>query len=264
MTVSSATSATATGADPSSAAPATGTVDKNAFLKLLVAQLSHQDPLKPMEGTEFVTQLAQFTAVEQAMAQSAKLDLLGTQLRGIASNDATSLIGRAVTVRGDTMSYDGATPANATVTLGAAATKVTATISDASGKTIRTLDLGAHAGGPLTISWDGHGEGGVTEPPGNYKLSLSAQTADGAAVPATMNVSGIVKQVSFDKGYPEVVLASGSVVPISDLVSVASPLRHRNLHTSQSPGASRPQIQRETMSGKRRPGPQERARGSVS
>ena len=51
-------------------------LDKDAFLKLLVAQLQHQDPLKPMEGTEFVTQLAQFTAVEQGAAQTAKLDLI--------------------------------------------------------------------------------------------------------------------------------------------------------------------------------------------
>ena len=67
-----------------------GALDRDAFLKLLVAQLSHQDPLKPMEGTEFVTQLAQFTAVEQQLAQSAKLDLISLQLRGLSNNEAAS------------------------------------------------------------------------------------------------------------------------------------------------------------------------------
>ena len=49
-------------------------MNKEAFLKLLVAQISHQDPLKPMEGTEFVTQLSQFAMVEQAISQSTQLD----------------------------------------------------------------------------------------------------------------------------------------------------------------------------------------------
>jgi flagellar hook assembly protein FlgD len=53
-----------------------------------------------VQGTEYVTQLAQFTAVEQSMAQSGKLDVLSTQLGGIASNEAVSLIGKDVTVRG--------------------------------------------------------------------------------------------------------------------------------------------------------------------
>src|SRR6266540_670742 len=74
-------------------------LDREAFLKLLVAQISHQDPLKPMEGTEFVAQLSQFAAVEQAIAQTQRLDALSAQLNGIANNDAVALVGKAVSIR---------------------------------------------------------------------------------------------------------------------------------------------------------------------
>jgi flagellar basal-body rod modification protein FlgD len=83
-------------------------LEKDAFLKLLVAQLQHQDPLAPTEGTEFVAQLSQFAMVEQAIAQSAKLDVISAQLTGLASNEATSLVGKVVTVRVDAQTKDGA------------------------------------------------------------------------------------------------------------------------------------------------------------
>ena len=51
-------------------------MDKTAFLKLLVAQMQHQDPMEPMSNTEFVAQLAQFTSVEQLVGVNEGLNLL--------------------------------------------------------------------------------------------------------------------------------------------------------------------------------------------
>jgi flagellar basal-body rod modification protein FlgD len=50
-----------------SSTPAAASVDKNMFLKLLVAQLRNQDPLNPSDGTQFVAQLAQFQQLEQTV-----------------------------------------------------------------------------------------------------------------------------------------------------------------------------------------------------
>jgi len=59
---------TGTAGQTSSAAPTQpGTVNENMFLQLLVAQLQNQDPLNPPQGTEFVTQLAQFQTLEQSI-----------------------------------------------------------------------------------------------------------------------------------------------------------------------------------------------------
>lgn len=201
--------------------PKTGALDRDAFMKLLVAQLSHQDPLQPMQGTEFVTQLAQFTAVEQAMAQSQKLDLLSTQLSGIASNDAVSLVGKTVTIRGKGIAFDGTTPTGASCTLSAPASKVQVIIRDADGNAVRTTEYGAKPGGTMAVNWDGKDDKGQVLPAGKYTIDVKATAADGTAVDVSSDVKGIVTKISFDKGYPEMTLDSGATAPISDLVSVS-------------------------------------------
>ena len=70
------------------------TLDYNAFLQLLIAQLQNQDPTAPMDPTEHVSQLASFSAVEQQVKANAKLDSL---LTSFALSQADSVIGRTLT-----------------------------------------------------------------------------------------------------------------------------------------------------------------------
>ncbi len=205
----------------SAAAVATPPLDQHAFLKLLMAQLQNQDPLAPTDGTQFVTQLAQFSQVEQAVAQSTKLDTIGTQLQGLNNSNTTALVGKTVTVSGNGMQWDGRFASTANVALGAAAQKVTVTISDAQGNAVRTLNLGAEAAGTLPITWDGQNDAGQAAPAGAYSMKISATDGNGQSVAASQAVSGVVTKVSYDKGYPELTLSTGAVAPVSQLVSVA-------------------------------------------
>ena len=207
---------------PTTSAAQKASLDKDAFLKLLVAQLSNQDPLNPVQGTEYVTQLAQFTAVEQSLAQSQKLDMLSAQLGGIANNEALSLVGKQVTVKGSKIAFDGVTPTSANVSLANDAQKVTVTIYDANGKAVRTMELGKHAAGAMPINWNGLDDQGQKVPAGSYSYSVTATTQDGATVQVSQEVKGVVQKVSFEKGYPEMVLDSGATAPVSDLVSVGA------------------------------------------
>jgi flagellar basal-body rod modification protein FlgD len=210
----SAASATTTAKEKSA-------LDKDAFLKLLVAQLSHQDPLKPVEGTEFVAQLSQFAMVEQAIAQSSKLEVLSTQVRGLSNNEATALVGKTVTVRGKGIAFDGSLATGASASLSAPAAKVVVRIEDALGKTVRTLDLGPKNAGPMPIAWDGKDDLGNVASKGNYTIKIEATAQDGSTVATSQDVSGSVTKVTFEKGYPELLLDSGVTAPISDLVSVS-------------------------------------------
>jgi len=217
------TTSTPFAAPTTSAQTSSSAMGKDAFLKLLIAQMSHQDPLQPMDGTQFVTQLAQFTAVEQSAAQSQKLDAISAQLSGISANDALSLVGKQVTLRGQRLAFDGVSPASANATLSGPAASVKVSITDANGKVIRTLDLGAKPAGPFPVTWDGRDGAGSPVAAGSYSYTVTATTAGGAAVASSQDVSGVVSQITFDKGYPAIVLASGVTAPISDLVSAGVP-----------------------------------------
>lgn len=196
-----------------------GTLDKEAFLKLLVAQLSNQDPLSPMEGTEFVTQLAQFSSVEQQITQSSKLDLISLQLRGLASNEATALVGKTVTVAGDnTVSWDGTHLTGNKVSLVKAESDVTVNIRDAEGNIVSTKEYDNLAGGPLPDTfWDGQVNGNPAKQ-GTYTVEVVGK--DGKPLEIESRVTSVVNQVSFEKGYPELILANGMKVAVSELISV--------------------------------------------
>ncbi len=197
-----------------------GAVDKDGFLKLLIAQLKAQDPTSPADSSQFVQQLATFSQLEQSIAQTKGIDTLSLQLSGIASNEAVSLIGKEVTVHGKYINFDGSNPTgfNANLTGDAASTKVT--IFDSSGAPVRTMDMGAHEKGTVAVPWDGRNDAGVVVPRGNYTVQVEALDAGGQPVEVTNDVHGVVVGVSFEKGYPEVTLDSGARAPISDLVAV--------------------------------------------
>ena len=73
---------------------------KDDFLKLLLTQLSNQDPTRPMENTEFIAQMAQFSSLEQMTNMSTEFAKLANMLN---SNEAVSLLGKNVTIStGDT------------------------------------------------------------------------------------------------------------------------------------------------------------------
>jgi flagellar basal-body rod modification protein FlgD len=94
MDVSSATSVTAQAPPKTAQAGGGPTVDYNAFLQLLIAQMKNQDPTSPQDPSAFMAQLASFSSVEQAMQTNAKLDAM---LSSSALSQAESLIGRTIT-----------------------------------------------------------------------------------------------------------------------------------------------------------------------
>jgi flagellar basal-body rod modification protein FlgD len=196
-------------------------LDRDAFLKILVAQVSHQDPLKPLEGTEFVAQLSQFAVVEQAISQSSKLDTLSSQIGGLANNEVVSLVGKVVELKGERVAFDGTQGVAVSRTLAAPAQQVTVRIQDSSGKTVRTIELGSRPAGALNVSWDGLDDAKLAVPAGQYSVQVEARDAGGEPVSAASASRGRVLRVTFDKGYPELHLDSGGSAPVSDLIEVS-------------------------------------------
>lgn len=197
---------------------------RDAFLKLLVAQLRHQDPLKPQDDSAFVAELAQFSSLEQTMGINDRLDLLSAQNQGLQNSQVVALVGKEATVRGSLVTSDGSgIGIPVSFKLDGATDKTTVTIVDQSGRTVRTLDLGAKGSGLTRVTWDGRDDAGNVQPAGTYKVTVQAASAAGAAVAVSQETKGLIQAVSFDKGYPVLHLDSGVNVPVADLLQVDSP-----------------------------------------
>jgi flagellar basal-body rod modification protein FlgD len=197
---------------------------RDAFLKLLVAQLKNQDPLKPQDNAEFVAELAQFSNLEQTMGINDRLDLLSIQNSGLQNTEIVSLVGKQATVRGSLVTSNGTgVGIPVAFSLDGETTKTVVTVRDQNGRVVRTLDLGERDPGLVRVTWDGRDDAGNIQPAGTYAVAVQATNANDAAVRVSQETSGTVKAVSFDKGYPVIHLETGVSVPVSDLLRVDSP-----------------------------------------
>lgn len=195
---------------------------QDAFLKLLVAQLQHQDPLNPQENYEFVAQLAQFSSLEQSVGINERLDALAAQNQGLQNSQIVSMVGKEATVRGNIVSLKGQGDiVPVSFKLDAAAESATIVIRDQTGRTVRTLPVGARSAGTVTVSWNGQSDSGLPQPAGPYQVTVTAKDANGAPVSLTQQSTGIIRSVSFDQGFPVLQLDNGVKAPVGDLVSVS-------------------------------------------
>jgi flagellar basal-body rod modification protein FlgD len=193
---------------------------KDAFMKLLVAQISHQNPLKPMDDTAFVAQLAQFSALEQTMGINKRLDDLATRQQGAANTALGNLVGKNITVRGTMTTLDSSgVGAPISFTLGSNATSCEVKIADATGKAIRTITVGAKSAGLTKVTWDGRNNDGLALPPGPYTISVVAKNGDSPVV-VDQETTGNLVGIDFSKGYPNLQLDNGVSAPASDLLRI--------------------------------------------
>jgi flagellar basal-body rod modification protein FlgD len=209
-------------AKPSSTASqssGTTTSPKDQFLRLLVTQLQHQDPLKPMEAQEFTAQLAQFSAVEQAIQTNELLKTL--TLYGASSNNAQAagLIGKEITATGNSVILGDQGTASIGFCLKGDAAQTQVNLYDASGKLVRAILMGSLKTGDQTLSWDGKDQGGRVLANGTYRVEVLAQDAKGKAVEVEQYLRGRVESALFQNNSTQVVVG-GVSVPLGNILEV--------------------------------------------
>lgn len=151
----------------------------NSFLTLLVVQLKNQDPTNPMQNNELTSQLAQINTVQGIEKLNTTLGAISGQINSNQSLQASALIGHGVMVPGNNIlvgSKEGqvsTTPFG--VELERAADQVTATITNANGQVVRTIEIGGLTAGVHAFTWDGSLDDGTAAPDGAYKVAINAK-----------------------------------------------------------------------------------------
>ncbi|ALB71119.1 flagellar hook assembly protein FlgD [Cronobacter muytjensii] len=169
---------------------------QGSFLTLLVAQLKNQDPTNPMQNNELTTQLAQISTVSGIEKLNTTLGSISGQIDNSQSLAASALIGHGVMIPGSTILTGKDTTTPFGVELQQAADKVTATVTDKSGKVVRTIEIGALSAGVHTFSWDGSMSDGTKAPDGSYNVSIAASNGGTQLVAQPLNfamVNGITR-----------------------------------------------------------------------
>ena len=180
------------------------TLQKDDFMKLLLAQMQHQNPLDPASNTEFVAQLAQFSSLEQMMEMNTNLGktLENNNLMAEAVNNAMmiSYFGKRVSAESDSFYYGGQDPAELQFSLDSAISTGTLEIYNEGGVAVRSIPLDALDSGDNTVQWDGITGIGTSALPGVYSFSIEAFDILDNRVEFTPVFSGVVDGISYKDG----------------------------------------------------------------
>ena len=175
------------------------TMTQADFLKLMTAQLQAQDPTNPVDNSQFVSQMAQFSQ----LSATQQLDTdLQTMSSNVTSNMQTSqvlssanLVNRNVLVPASSVAYDGTDAIKGAINV-TSASSPTVQVLDGSGNVLRTISLGAQSAGLAQFSWDGKDDNGNAVAAGTYTLQASS-AAGSAGTALDTYVSGAVTGVGY-------------------------------------------------------------------
>ncbi len=195
------------------ASSAKSVLGKDDFLKMMIAQLKHQDPLNPMDGTAFTAQLAQFSSLEQLQNINTQLTSFTQQQQALGNSQAVNFIGKQVLAKGNTVSVDGS-PVTLGYNLAGDAVSGQIQVYDPNGQLVDTLSFKNQKQGLNSVTWNC-----PSSAKGTYTFAVSALDKSGKSVSASTMAQGTVTGVNFRDGATYLSI-SGQEVGFSDVVSV--------------------------------------------
>jgi len=168
------------------------------FIELLVAQVKNQDPTKPMDSAEFMSQLSQSSMVNGINELQKSFDSLAVQLTSDQSLQAAGLVGKSVLLPGGQGLLNTGGSISGNVNLERQASDVKINVFNAQGELVKTLPLGGQSAGDFQFKWDGISDGGTAVAPGNYLVTAEA-LIDGDQQAVTVSIETRIDSISINQ-----------------------------------------------------------------
>lgn len=188
-------------------------IGRDDFFKMLLAQIQNQDPLNPIDGTDFTAQLAQFSSLERLGDINDQLENMNLYQASVNNAQSLNLIGREVTARGDVLKVEGEST-DLIYDLSGDAKKVSVKIYDEDGDLVDTLEFGSQKEGTNSVTWDCNG---ISK--GNYTFDVSAVDGNGDEIGVDTMTTGLVTGVAFKNGSSYLSI-NGQDIAFGDVISV--------------------------------------------
>jgi flagellar basal-body rod modification protein FlgD len=145
------------------------------FFKLLTQQLSMQDPTKPVENDQMISQMTNFTMAEGITGLTEQFSEFASSMTSNQALQASTLVGRQVLIPSDTGYFNGSRPVEGMVAPEQTAQNVNIRIENANGEVVRMMEMGTLPAGQHKFNWDGTNDAGETLPPGDYRITANGQ-----------------------------------------------------------------------------------------
>ncbi len=217
MTVSAIGASTSKSTDLSGASSTV--LGKDDFLKLLVTQLKNQDPLNPTDSTQFVSQLAQFSSLEQLTNVNTNLQTVQSYDKSMNNAQAVNFVGKTIKASGSVFELTSGGTYPVQYELGENAAKVYVSVNDATGATVRKIEMDQMTAGSQSIVWDGKDLNGNAAPAGTYSFSVNAVDNSGESMTTAAYVKATVTGVGYHDN-STYLQANGIEIPYSAVLEV--------------------------------------------
>ncbi len=223
--INSTNLAGASAPNPSAGGSARNELDQTDFIELLVAQVKNQDPSKPMDPSQFMNQLAQFSTVNGVQELNTSFGTLSDKLASGQSIQAAALVGRTVMVPGGETVLNETGGITGQLDLPEDSNGVTLKIYNARGELVRTLPLGPNEAGALQFNWDGFTDSGEAAGAGRYQVTADALIG-GETQAVAVSIATRIESVTLNQdatGTPEAAilnLAGGGSAPLSSVQQI--------------------------------------------
>lgn len=213
---STATSSTSTSTEHKT------TLDQDAFLKIMIAQLNHQDPNNPMDDKEMTAQLAQFSQLEMLTNINTNVKTLAEAQNQNTILSGVSYIGKSIKASGYNLAKNDDTVSTVYYSLGESVSNLQVNIYATDGTLVRSQSLGSKGTGDFTYVWDGKDTDGNTMADGTYGVAIIAEDSSGEPVVVQSKISGVVTGVKSVNGVTMLTLADGRQVQLSLITEVVN------------------------------------------
>ncbi len=228
MSTSTIGSTTASGTAAQQIATAQGksVLGKDDFMKLMIAQLKNQDPMNPMDGSQYAAQLAQFSSVEQLMNINTTLDTsvnANYQLTQSINNTMTpALIGKEVKLQGGTVTNNDDSSITLGYSLPATVSSATVKVFDKNGALVKEFTDANKEMGDHKLEWDFTDINGQKVPKGDYTFTVDAKDSQGAAITAGLFKYGTISGIRFTSTGTKLVIGKSEYL-LSDVQEIVNP-----------------------------------------